>query len=291
MKCRRPGISAMALMLCAATARTPASAALAQPTSSPPVWLSGVTTVRAPAYSARMLVNLPQRVHYPGDGFLDLPYLSVSGTAAAAAFYLIPTGTRMRQAELPMFGRLPTSLSDHTVASFPDGEETIPAGDYWLVTVHTPGTATFTIRLPGLNGRVTVKPQSMSSASMALLRPPQLVAGHYPPTGTSGIVTKSLAGKGFVGITAGVELPVGGVSHTETCFYPGGGDLPSALNLLPGCSDGSAANSTTVQGALSYTGSAFLNWGAGKYGAAIDYQATNVPTAVAGWAAWVPYDG
>ena len=287
----RRDISAMALLLVVSTSFATAIPALSQTSEMSPVTLAGVTKVQTPAYSARTLVNVPQRVHYPGDGYLDLPYLSVSGTAAAAAFYLIPTGTRMRQAELPMFGRLPTSLGNHTVASFPRGDETIPAGTYWLVTVHTPGSAAFTIRLPGLNGQVTVKPQSRSRASMAVLRPPQLVPGHYLPTGTSGIVTRNLAGKGFVGISAGVELPVGGVSHTETCFYPGGGDLPSALNLLPGCSDGSAANSTTVQGALSYTGSAFLNWDAGRYGAAIDYQATNVPTGVAGWAAWVPYDG
>ena len=279
------------LVVVITTTLTFAVPALGQARATSPVPLAGVTTVKAPAYSARTLVTIPRPVHFPNDGYLDLPYLTVTGTATAAAFYLIPVHTRIRQAELPMFGRLPTSLGDHTIASFPHGEETIPAGDYWLVALHTPGTATFTIRLPGLSGDVTVAPQSPSAASLAVLRPPRVAAGHYLPAGTSGIVNRNLAGTGFVAISAGVELPVGGVSHTETCFYPGGGDLPSTLNLLPGCSDGTAANSTSVQGTLSSASSSFLNWKPGRYGAAIDYQVTNVPTAVAGWAAWVPYDG
>lgn len=287
----RRTMAVMSLVVVTTTTFTSAVPALGQTRAATAVAMAGVTTVKAPPYSARTLVNIPQPVHFPNDGYLDLPYLAVTGTATAAAFYLIPTNTRTRQAELPMFGRLPTSLGDHTIASFPRGDETIPAGDYWLVAVHSPGTATFTIRLPGLSGRVTVAPQSPSSASLALLRPPQVAPGHYLPTGTSGIVNRDLAGTGFVAISAGVVLPIGGVSHTETCFYPGGGDLPSALNLLPGCSDGSAANSTAVQGRVSSASSSFLNWKPGRYGAAIDYQATNIPTGVAGWATWVPYDG
>lgn len=287
----RRRINAMAVTLVVSTAVTSAIPALGQSRSPAPVALAAVTTVKAPAYSARTLVSVPQQVRFPSDGYVDLPYLKVTGTATAAALYLIPAHTRTRQAELAMFGRLPAPLRNHTVASFPHGDEVIPAGTYWLVTLHSPGTAFFTLRLPGLDGQLTVTPSALSSASMAVLRPPTTVSGAYAPTGTSGIVNRRLTGTGFIAFSAGVALPVGGVSHTETCMYPGGGDLPAQLNLAPGCSDGSTVGSTAVQGTFSYTSTAFLNWDAGRYGAALDYQASNSPTGVAGWAAWVPYDG
>jgi hypothetical protein len=257
-----------------------------------PVPLAGTTTIVAPAYPAWTVVTVPKTLQFGDQGYLDLPYIQVSGTASVAAIFFIPLGTTSRTDEVNMFGRLPRALDGtHTIASFPDGVETLRAGQYRLLMLHSPGTASITIRLPGLPGHATVKPQSPSKASMALLTPSRTISGRYLPTGTSGIVDRTLAGRGFITINAGVVLPIGGVSHTEACMYPGGGDLPSTLNLLPGCSDGNSIGSTAVQGTLSYTGSSFLNWDRGKYGASVDYQTTALPTAVAGWAAWVPYDG
>lgn len=256
------------------------------------VSLAGTTTIVAPAYPARTVVTVPKTLQFGDQGYLDLPYVTINGTASVAAIFLIPVGTRSRTDEVNMFGRLPRSLGGtHTIASFPDGVETLVAGQYQLLMLHSPGTASITIRLPGLKGRATVTPRSPSKASMALLSPARAISGGYAPTGTSGIVDRMLAARGFITINAGVLLPIGGVSHTEVCMYEGGGDLPSILNLLPGCSDGNSIGSTAVQGTLSYAGSSFLNWDPGKYGASVDYQTTALPTGVAGWAAWVPYDG
>jgi len=255
------------------------------------VELAGVTTVSAAAYSASMEVNVPRAVRFPDDGYLNLPYVRISGTASAAAIYLIPAGTASRTVEVNMFGALPNSLGHHSIGTFPNGTERLAAGLYTLVLVHSPGTAKITIHFPGLSGRTTLRPRSRSSAKLVLLQPPSVAPGRFPPVGTSGIVDRAMDTRGLISVHLGVELPVGGVTHGETCMYPGGGDLPSALNLAPGCSDGNSGAFLTPQGELSYGGSQFLNWGPGNYGAAIDYQASNSPTGVAGWAAWVPYNG
>lgn len=265
--------------------------ALAATRTAFPVALAGTTRIVAPDHPARMVVQVPRPVRFGGQGYLDLPYIRVDGTASAVAVYLIPVHTRLRSEEVTMFGRLPSSLGQHTIASFPGGNESVAPGDYDLLVVHSAGTATVTINFPGLKARSTLAPRRRSAATIALLKVPPLLDDRLAPAGSSEIINGKLASTGFIDVNVGVEVRPGAVTQLSMCMYPGGGDLPSVANTAPGCSDGDGAQFLTAQGDLAYSGTDFLNWARGTYGASIDYRTTNLPTGVAGWAAWVPYNG
>lgn len=265
----------LALALLTALAPPPAHA-------TSPVALAGITTVVAPAAgSVHLAVRVPRTVTLPA-GYLDPEYVAFSGSADLVLLYLVPAAPRPLLTEPVLFGRTQAVTGAHRVAGFPHGGHTIAAGMYDLVLLHTPGTATVRLALPGLRGRVTLRPARASTARVAPLADPA-----HLPVGTSDGAYASLAGTGFVQVGA-VVTSGPGVNHLSVCLKRPGDVTPPPADFAPECPGLRSIGFLVTQGSVSYNAGTFLNYAPGRYGAAFTYEFAGLPTAAAGFAAWIP---
>jgi hypothetical protein len=281
---RRTGVLAAAVLAaCLAMPAAPASAGRAP---APPTVLAGRTTLVAATRSTRLAVRLPKAVTFP-KGYTDVTFVAVSGTADTALAYLVPR-TRPLLVEPASFGRMPGSVGHTTVAGFPSGKSSLAAGVYDLVLVHTPGTATITVTFPGLPGRTTLKPTAPWGAALKPLAVAPVTGTTYAPAGTTGGASNPLSGNGFVEVAGIMRSSGTGVTRVVSCLKPPGTPTPAPLDFAPECPGLDTVASVLLAGGFRYFATTFLNHDAGTYGAGFAYEGAIVPTAVAGYAAWVP---
>lgn len=247
-----------------------------------PLLLAGTTTIVAPGGSAHMPVRVPATVTLP-SGYLDPSYVSVTGTADVVVVYLVPARPRPLLQEPVTFGRVRVGTSRHTMAGFPNGVSTIAAGDYDLVVLHTAGTATVQLRLPGLRGSTTLRVEGLSPARIAPLGADPGVVG------ASGGVYGTLPGRGFVNVAGFVRTDLqGGVTRLTTCFKRPGDGVAEEVDFGSGCPGLQTVSFVVTQGKVSFGQAVFLNHGPGRYGGGYTYEMAGLSSASAGFVAWVP---
>jgi hypothetical protein len=279
------GTGVLAAATLAAGLAVPTAAAPAFAAAAPPA-LAGRTTFVASARGTRLTVRLPKAVTFP-TGYSDVSFVAVSGTADTALAYLVPR-TRPLLLEPASFGRMPGSVGHTTVAGFPSGHSSLAAGVYDLVLAHTPGTAAITVTFPGLPGRTTLKPTLPSAAALKPLAVAPVAGTTYAPAGTTGGASNLLSGNGFVQVAGIMRSSGKGVTRIVSCLKPPGTPVPAPLDFAPECPGSDTFASVLLAGDFRYFATTFLNHDAGTYGAGFAYEGAIVPTAVAGYAAWVP---
>lgn len=260
--------------------------ATASPAQSAPVRLAGRTTITAPRGAGQLLVQVPRTVMLPGS-CATAPEVSVSGTAAFAAVVLVPTPYRAGQSAV-VFGRLPGGRVFDTICAV--GQRPLPAGTYTLTVVHTPGTATVTLTLPGLAGRVSLTRLRAARASAAVLprfHAPTDVSASAGGWGAEG----RLAG---TGMTATVTWLAGRLDAAVygDCAYPPDAptSAPAEVRYAPGCPVGQAALSWAVGSTAVLFAASTLGVPAGTYGIGAWYAApVGAVTSGGTVGLWVPF--
>lgn len=276
---------AAAASLAVAGGLAPAAVGAAAPSY---VALAGTTTVPLASSTGTQLVSVPKTVKF--GGFCEPePQVSVAGTADAVVIALIPVGVTSPTPIL--FGRLPKSQGGKTFSTLCGGGSALPAGKYKMVTLRTAGTATVTLRLPTLGGRLRVAThRANAAATIARLDAVQ------PYTMTSEVAsfasTHPLAGQGFVMVVGWNRLPSGSVLEQGDCEVSGPeSSLPIAATGAPGCPLGGGGLSvpTEVGPGDNFWAGGISNVAAGAYSAGY-FVLTDQSFVTAGAIAlWVPF--
>lgn len=251
-----------------------------------PVTLAGRTTISAPAGAGQVHVRVPRTIALPGTCD-NATQVSVRGTAQFVAVVLAPTPYRPGVPNVIM-GRLPGGQVFDTVCTM--GERPLPAGNYTLTVVHTPGTAVVTLALPGLGGRL----------SLNRFRPVRATAAVLPRTAAPAGVSKTaggwggdgqLAGQGMTATITWLKGPLEAALY-GTCDYPPGvqANVPPQARYLPGCPAGEGATSWAVRATAAFFASSTLGIPSGTYGLGAWYTAP-AGSVVSGGAVglWVPF--
>ncbi|HEV2892057.1 MAG TPA: hypothetical protein VGX28_16915 [Frankiaceae bacterium] len=244
--------------LCSVVALTPPGA-----TAAPAVPLAGRTTIAAPAAAGQVVVQVPRNVSLPGV-CTSAPEVAVTGTAAFVAVVLVPTPYKAGDVDV-IFGRLPNGRTFDTVCTM--GERRLAAGSYLLTVVHTPGTASVTLALPGIGGR----------RSLSGLRGVPATAAVLPAFGTPADVKATTGAWGAEGtlarqgLTATVTWLSGSLDAAVfgDCIYPPdapAGGAPPPLRYAPGCPAGQVAMSWAVRSRSAFFASSALVVPPGSYG-------------------------
>ncbi|HEU0129501.1 MAG TPA: hypothetical protein VFQ85_00740 [Mycobacteriales bacterium] len=273
----------------AAAAVVAASAAVPSHAAAPPDLAGTSVFVAAASGSTTMRVRLGRRVTFPAHDVV--PFVHVTGTADVAVAYLLPR-ERPLDVEPPTFGRLPRAVGAPAFATFPRSTTYLDPGFYDLVVVHTPGTAAVTVTFPGLRGRRTFRPSARSAAVVKPLSIGPLDGGRYGPAGTTGGTTATLAGRGFVQIAGALRLDRPSVTRIVACLKRREAALlPPPADFAPGCPGTDQYAVLGVHDDLHFFLSSITDYPAAPYGAGFSYHGAVLPTAAAGYAAFVPLPG
>lgn len=252
----------------------------------PRTMLAGTTSVTANSPSASAQVDLTRDVPFSGNCYPERA-ATVTGTAAAVVVALIPNTDPGNPV---YFGRFPQREGGHTFSSL-CGAGTLKAGAYTLVMVRTAGTATLTLRLPGLAGRRTVMAApTRSGATLALLAPvsPYNSTGSVASFGASG----KLNSKGLVYVLGWMRSGVSAMATLGDCEVDGPlAELaPMMLAQAPGCPVGGSGFSVPGPrgSGTSFHGGGLGNVQAGAYSAGLYYASQAPADSAGGMAVWIP---
>ena len=252
------------------------------------VSLAGTTTVPLGLSTSTQLVNVPKALSFPGSCAPE-PLVSVAGTADAVVVALVPVGVKSPTPVL--FGRLPRAQGGKTFSTLCGAGATLAAGKYKLVALRTSGTATVTLRLPALAGRIRLAPHRASAAaSIARLDAvqPYATTSHA----ASFAATHDLAGQGFVMVIGWNRLPNGSFLEHGDCEVSGPEvDLPVAATAAPGCplGGGGLSTPTRVGSGDNFWAGGVSNVTGGTYSAGYFVLTDQTPVTAGAIAVWVPF--
>jgi hypothetical protein len=238
--------------------------------------LHGRQTLVGHRTATRAVVSVPQAVRLPGHANCLLSDTAVfSGTAQQAAVFLTslpltPDSSIIWIAHVTLEGRRKAADSECLSTR-------IPAGRYLLQYLHTPGTSSVRLTLPGLPGTGTLA-LSKSDASVIEQLPPVIDGPADPATKTWG-TRRGLAARGSIlslgvieagGTDKGYALEGDCVTGTETEA------LPDAVVYGPGCPSGSSGIGYGFTGQETWQATVSSNLAAGSY--AVGYWMVGSPT-------------
>jgi hypothetical protein len=258
-------------------ARTLAAAVVAMAFASPSAtWASsppgkgslhGVQTLVAAAESVRTVVTLPRPVRLPGKADCLLSDRArFSGSARQAAVFLTtmpltPDSQIIMIAGFTLGGR--AGRYDTECLS-----TKIPAGQYLLQYVHTPGTSRVRLTLPGLSGRGTLTVRGTDESVIAEL--PTVLSGPADPATHAWGTRRTLASRGSVMTLGLIEAGSsdGGYDAQGTCLTePHMAAVPDAVQYAPGCPLGGTGASNGFTGLYTWEMTIKSNIPAASYGA------------------------
>ena len=212
------------------------AAALTSPAIGSPVVpsLSGRTVIVVGPGSVSEDVSVRSSVSLAGQCFPE-PAFSAVGSADAVMAVLIPRASNNATSAIVSFGRFPRSGGGQSFSTL-CGSRILDAGKYQLVVLHTPGTATITLRLPGLKGSTTLHPRGASRAHLRVLPRVGPYDAASAATATYGAVDELEGGglveaAGWVRQLAPSELTTFGECDQRQSATP----VTDALVFAPGC--------------------------------------------------------
>ena len=255
-----------------------------------PVTLAGTTHVSATAGAASTVVRLPRDVTLDGQCYGEKT-VGVSGSADAVLLAMHPLGG----GEPQQFGRFPERQGRATFSSLCGGRSTLAAGTYRLVLLKSAGTATVTLRLPGLTGTAKVSPRTPSSASLVDL---PAISAYETASGVVGSFgdTRELTSQGALTVAAWVDTDLSAVVTMGSCDKKREAtqdELANARDFAPGCPTG--GSSSTVPGprgaGMSYFASTYSGIDAASWGSGFYYVSQSPVKNVGALAAWIPFEG
>ena len=229
--------------------------------------LFGAETLSAGPNAGRAIVTLPRNVQLPGHADCLLSREAhFSGTALEAAVVLtsLPLNANSRIiwiAHVTLSGQVRTYDSECLSTG-------ISAGRYLLQYLHSPGTSTVHLTLPGLTGsgalRITQADSSVIEALPSVLSTPansatQSWGSRHSLTAPGSVLTLGV-------IMAGLSNR-GADTQGDCLLSPGTPVLPDPLAYAPGCPAGSSGSSQGLTGTETWQATLTSNIPAGSYGA------------------------
>lgn len=252
----------------------------------PRIALAGTTTIIAASASSSAQVDVHRDIAFSGQCYPESA-ATISGTAVSVLVALIPTNDPGNPV---YFGRFPRQEGGRTFSSLCGGG-TLKAGTYTLVMVRTAGTATLTLRLPGLPGRRVLAPAATrAGASIATLSPvsPYNTTGSMASFGASG----RLKTKGLVMVFGWMRSGISAVAMMGDCEVDGqlAEMAPMMIAQAPGCPIGGSG--FTIPGpkgsGTNFHGGGIGNVDPGPYLTSFYYVSQAPADSAGGMAVWIP---
>jgi hypothetical protein len=272
-------------MLLTAGAGQVAASASSGPPSVPR--LAGTHTFASGPAATRAVVTVPAKVTVPGGGCALSTAAVFSGTARAAGLF---------------FTSLPLNPDSRTVwlaqAVGADGKRRladsecvggdIPAGRYLVQHVHTPGTSTWTIRIPGLKGTARTVMRDRDASVIEEL--PAVLDGPASPSAHSWGARRDLAARGAVftlGMLAGALSDQGQAVFGDCLLNEAAAALPDQVEYAPGCPAGGSGTSQGSVGIETWAATITSNLPPGSYGAGFWYAGTPTSKPLGAISVWL----
>lgn len=250
--------------------------------------LKATQTIVSSAASSRAIVELKRSVILPGNNECLLSDRArFQGTAKQAAVVLtaLPQSSQSRivwLAHVTLAGQQRTYDSECQSTS-------IPAGRYLLEYVHTPGSSSLTLTLPGLEGRGELRLTQPDRATASQL--PAVVQSTVDAATASWGARRVLTGRGSV-LTLGVlteGLTARGAAIQGDCLRPPDeADLPDAIAYAPSCPAGGSGSSHGFTGHETWQATLTSNLAPGSYGAGYWFVGTPTHRPLGAVTFWLP---
>ncbi|MCW2673471.1 MAG: hypothetical protein JWP14_2060 [Frankiales bacterium] len=257
--------------------------------------LAGTQTITGRAMAAsRSVVTLTKPVVIPADATAAGCALSgsvrVVGTAAQSLLFLTPMPLSP-ESTVTWIAHVRLGSTVETVDSACNGI-TLKPGRYLLQYVHSPGTSTMTLKLPGLSGSARLTPQAPDASQIATL-PSVLDTPASPATYAWG-TRRTLTAQGSILTLGAIRAAAPGLD--ERAGYGARGDclvdeaaagLPDQLAYAPGCPAGGSGLIYGNTGISTWAATLTGNLAPGSYGAGFWYLTTPTTTPLGAVSVWL----
>lgn len=256
--------------------------------ATPPITLAGTTTITAISAASSAQIDVARDIAFSGTCYPE-NNVTVTGTAAAVLVTLIYNNNPGTPAE--HFGRFQPQEGGHTFSTMCGGGAALKAGRYTLVMQHTPGTATLTLRLPGLGGQRSFTPTATRSRTSIALLSPVSPYDRNASIASFG-ATDTLTAKGMVLVFGWATTGLSAVSSVGDCEVDGpvAASAPAILTQAPGCPvGGSGFDIPGPRGAgTSFHGGGIGNVDPGLRTVSLYYISQAPASSAGGFAVWIP---
>jgi hypothetical protein len=261
-------------------------AASAAPDAAAAPRLAGAHTFSGGPGSAQAVVTVPAKIAVP-DGCVLSSAAVFSGTASASALF---------------FTSLPLTADSRTVwlaqSVGADGKRRladsecvggdIAPGRYLVQHVHTSGTSTWKLRVPGLKGKAATR---MTRADPSLIEAlPEVLDGPASPSAHSWGIRRDLPGRGSVftiGMLAGDLSDQGQAAFGDCLVDESAAALPDQAAYAPGCPAGGSGTGAGAVGKETWSATITSNLPPGSYGAGFWYAGTPTSKPLGAVSVWL----
>lgn len=249
--------------------------------------LHGLQTISSAQPASRTEVIVPNTVHLPGNNTCLLSDTArFTGTAKHAALFLTSLPLRpdsrviwLAHATWPTGTR---SFDNECLAT------AIPEGHYLLQYVHTPGTSSVTLRLPGLSGAGALTPTGQDRSLIREL--PRILPSAADPAVDSWGARDDLHGRGSVlnlGAVQGALTDSGAGVIGDCLLGSDGSALPDPVAYAPGCPAGGSGISSGFTGKETWSATLSGNLSPGSWGAGFWFAGTPTHTSLGAVSVWL----
>lgn len=263
-----------------------AAAASAAPTPAGAQRLAGTHSFSGGPSSTQAVVTIPARVAVQ-EGCVLSSAAVFSGTATASALF---------------FTSLPLTADSRNVwlaqAVGADGKRRladsecvggdIAPGRYLVQHVHTAGTSTWTLRIPGLKGRAATRMTRLDPSLIEML--PAVLDGVASPSAHTWGTRRDLPARGSVftlGMLAGDLSERGQAVFGDCLLNESGGTLPDQAAYAPGCPAGGSGTGMGAVGKETWSATITSNLPPGSYGAGFWYAGTPTSKPLGAVSVWL----